>query len=84
MSKTRVHSLSIHKDKLLDEAVGPYAALGGPFYVKKILGKSHYLIEASATIYHEVTPACFEQTMARSTILDTDKIKKNLEAFNAQ
>ena len=52
--------------------------------IKKILGKSHYLIEASATIYHEVTPACFEQTMARSTILDTDKIKKNLEAFNAQ
>ena len=32
MSKTRIHSLSLHKDKFRDEAVGPYAALGGPFY----------------------------------------------------
>ena len=84
MSKTRIHSLSLHKYKFRDEKVGPYAALGGPFYIKKILGKSHYLIKASESFYHEVTPACFEQTINRSTILDTAQIKKNLEEFNAK
>ena len=84
MSKTRIHNLSLHKNKFRDETVGPYAALGGPFYIKKILGKSHYLIKASESFYHEVTPQCFEQTMKRSTILDTAEIKKNLEAFNAK
>ena len=83
MSKTRIHNLSLHKDKFRDETVGPYAALGGPFYIKKILGKSHYLIKASECFYHEVTPQCFEMTIKRSTILDTDKIKKNLEALKA-
>ena len=52
--------------------------------IKKILGKSHYLIKASESFYHEVTPQCFEMTMKRSTILDTAEIKKNLEAFNAK
>ena len=84
MSKTRVHNLSLHKDKFNDTTIGPAAALGGPFYIKKILGKSHYLIKASESFYHEVTPACFEQTVNRSTILDTDQIKKNLEEFNAK
>ena len=84
MSKTRVHNLSIHKKDFADPTKGPYAALGGPFYIKKILGKSHYLIKASESFYHEVTPACFEQTIKRSTILDTDQIKKNLEVFNGQ
>ena len=84
MSKTRIHSLSLHKDKFNDETLGPSAALGGPFYIKKILGKSHYLIKASENFYHEVTPECFECTMKRSTILDTKEIKKNLEAFNGQ
>ena len=72
------------KNKFRDETVGPYAALGGPFYIKKILGKSHYLIKASESFYHEVTPQCFEQTIKRSTVLDTNQIKKNLEAFNAK
>ena len=84
MSKTRQHCLSIYKKDFTDKAKGPYAALGGPFYIKKILGKSHYLIKASESFYHEVTPQCFEQTMKRSTILDTAEIKKNLEAFNAK
>ena len=84
MSKTRVHNLSLHKDKFNDTTIGPAAALGGPFYIKKILGKSHYLIKASESFYHEVTPACFEQTINRSTILDTAQIKKNLEEFNAK
>ena len=84
MSKTRVHNLSLHKDKFNDTTIGPAAALGGPFYIKKILGKSHYLIKASESFYHEVTPACFEQTINRSTILDTAQIKRNLEEFNAK
>ena len=84
MSKTRVHSLSLHKDKFNDKSIGPAAALGGPLYIKKILGKSHYLIKASESFYHEVTPQCFEMTVKRSTILDTAEIKKNLEAFNAK
>ena len=84
MSKTRVHNLSLHKDKFNDTTIGPAAALGGPFYIKKILGKSHYLIKASESFYHEVTPACFEQTVSRSTVLDTVQIKKNLEEFNAK
>ena len=37
MSKTRIHSLSLHKDKFNDATLGPSAALGGPFYIKKIL-----------------------------------------------
>ena len=41
MSKTRIHSLSLHKEKFNDQTLGPSAALGGPFYIKKILGKSH-------------------------------------------
>ena len=84
MSKTRQHCLSIYKKDFTDKAKGPYAALGGPFYVKKILGKTHYLIQASESFYHEVTPQCFEMTVKRSTILDTAEIKKNLEAFNAK
>ena len=84
MSKTRVHSLSLHKDKFRDKDVGPYAALGGPFYIKKILGKSHYLIKASESFYHEITPACFKETIKRSTSLDTKEIKNNLRRFNAQ
>ena len=84
MSKTRVHNLSLHKDKFNDKTIGPAAALGGPLYIKKILGKSHYLIKASESFYHEITPACFEQTLQRSTILDTAEIKKKLEEFNAQ
>ena len=84
MSKTRVHNLSLHKDKFNDTTIGPAAALGGPFYIKKILGKSHYLIKASESFYHEVTPACFEQTVNRSTVLNTVEIKKNLEEFNAK
>ena len=82
MSKTRVHSLSIHKKDFTDKAKGPYAALGGPFYVKKILGKTHYLIQASESFYHEITPACFKATMERSTLIDTAEVKKKLEAFN--
>ena len=84
MSKTRIHNLSLHKDKFRDETVGPYAALGGPFYIKKILGKSHYLIKASESFYHEITPACFKETIKRSTSLDTKEIKNNLRRFNAQ
>ena len=84
MSKTRVHNLSLHKDKFNDTTIGPAAALGGPLYIKKILGKSHYLIKASESFYHEITPACFEQTLKRSTILNTAEIKKKLEEFNAQ
>ena len=84
MSKTRVHNLSLHKNKFRDETVGPYAALGGPFYIKKILGKSHYLIIASESFYHEVTPACFEQSVNRSTVLDTVQIKKNGSSLNSE
>ena len=35
MSKTRQHCLSIYKKDFTDKAKGPYAALGGPFYVRK-------------------------------------------------
>jgi hypothetical protein len=35
MSKTRVHSLSLHKDKFNDKSIGPAAALGGPLYIKE-------------------------------------------------
>ena len=84
MSKTRIHNLSLHKDKFNDTTIGPAAALGGPFYIKKILGKSHYLIKASESFYHEITPACFKATVERSTIIDTATVKKRLEAFNEQ
>ena len=35
MSKTRIHTLSLHKNKFMDVNTGPYAALGGPLYIKK-------------------------------------------------
>ena len=35
------------KNDFFDESKGPYAALGGPLYIKKILGKATYLIQAS-------------------------------------
>ena len=84
MSKERVHTKSLHKKEFFDKTKGPYAALGGPFYVKKILGKTHYLIQASESFYHEITPACFKETIKRSTSLDTKEIKNNLRRFNAQ
>ena len=40
MSKQRNHMQTLHKEVFEDVNVGAYAALGGPFYVKKILGKS--------------------------------------------
>ena len=40
MSKTRVHSLSIHKNDLFDESKGAYAALGGPFVYQKLFRQS--------------------------------------------
>ena len=80
----RQHCLSIYKKDFTDKAKGPYAALGGPFYVKKILGKTHYLIQASESFYHEITPACFKETIKRSTSLNTKEIKNNLRRFNAQ
>ena len=82
MSKTRVHSLSIHKKDFFDESKGAYAALGGPLYIKNYLGKAHYLIQASDSFFHEITPACFEATIERSTLIDTAEVKKKLEAFN--
>ena len=82
MSKTRVHSLSIHKKDFFDKSKGAYAALGGPLYIKNYLGKAHYLIQASDSFFHEITPACFKATMERSTLIDTAEVKKKLEAFN--
>ena len=76
MSKTRVHSLSIHKKDFFDASKGAYAALGGPLYIK------NYLIQASDSFFHEITPACFKATMERSTLIDTAEVKKKLEAFN--
>ena len=64
------------------KAKGAYAALGGPLYIKNYLGKAHYLIQASDSFFHEITPACFEATMKRSTLIDTAEVKKKLEAFN--
>ena len=84
MSKERQHTKSIHKNDFFDESKGPYAALGGPLFVKKILGKAHYLIQASDSFYHEISPACFKATVARSTLIDTEAVKKKLEAFNEQ
>ena len=84
MSKQRKHTVSIHKSVYHDVNTGAYAALGGPFYIKKLLGKAHYLVRASDAFYHEVSPACFEATVARSTLIDTDTVKKKLEAFNEQ
>ena len=82
MSKTRVHSLSIHKKDFFDASKGAYAALGGPLYIKNYLGKAHYLIQASDSFFHEITPACFKATIERSTLIDTAEVKKKLEAFN--
>ena len=84
MSKERQHTKSIHKNDFFDESKGPYAALGGPLYIKKILGKATYLIQASDSFYHEITPACFKATVERSTIIDTATVKKRVEAFNEQ
>ena len=61
----------------MDESKGPYAALGGPLFVKKILGKAHYLIQASDSFYHEISPACFKATVARSTLIDTELLKRD-------
>ena len=84
MSKERVHTKSLHKKEFFDKTKGPYAALGGPLYIKKYLGKATYLIQASDSFYHEISPACFKATIARSTTIDTDAVKKKLEAFNGQ
>tara|TARA_B100000886_G_C20189016_1_gene393459 strand:+ start:137 stop:391 length:255 start_codon:yes stop_codon:yes gene_type:complete len=84
MSKERQHTKSIHKNDFFDKSKGAYAALGGPLYIKKILGKATYLIQASDSFYHEITPACFKATVERSTIIDTATVKKRLEAFNEQ
>ena len=35
----RQHTISMHKNEFMDESKGPYAALGGPLFVKKILEK---------------------------------------------
>ena len=82
MSKQRKHTVSIHKSVYHDVNTGAYAALGGPFYIKKLLGKAHYLIRASDAFYHVVSPACFEATLENSKHLDTNSIKKKLEAFH--
>tara|TARA_R100000231_G_scaffold130465_1_gene102143 strand:+ start:2713 stop:2973 length:261 start_codon:yes stop_codon:yes gene_type:complete len=82
MSKQRKHTVSIHKSVYHDVNTGAYAALGGPFYIKKLLGKAHYLVRASDAFYHEVSPACFEATLENSKHLDTYSIKKRLEAFH--
>ena len=66
MSKQRKHTVSIHKSVYHDVNTGAYAALGGPFYIKKLLGKAHYLVRASDAFYHEVSPACFEATLKNS------------------
>mgnify|MGYP003142094197 CR=1 FL=1 len=78
----RKHTLSIHKKDFFDKSKGAYAALGGPLYIKEYLGEAHYLIQASESFFHEITPACFEATVERSTIIDTDQVKKRLEAFH--
>ena len=44
MSKQRKHTVSIHKSVYHDVNTGAYAALGGPFYIKKLLGKAHQLV----------------------------------------
>ena len=55
MSKTKVLVYQYTKD-FFDESKGAYAALGGPLYIKNYLGKAHYLIQASDSFFHEVTP----------------------------
>ena len=84
MSKQRNHMQTLHKEVFEDAAVGAYAALGGPFYVKKILGKSKYFIQSEASLYNQIPAECFEATISRSTQFDTALIKRNLEVFNEQ
>ena len=54
-----------------DVNTGAYAALGGPLFIKKLLGKAHYLVRASDAFYHEISPACFEATLANLKTSDT-------------
>ena len=84
MSKQRKHMHSLQKKVFEDETVGAYAALGGPFFVKKMLGEAAFYVQASATVYQQIPTDCFEQTISRSRTLDTASIKKRLELFNEQ
>ena len=83
-AKQRNHMLSLHAKDFQDTATGACAALGGPFHVKRVLGKSKYFIQSEASLYQQIPEECFKATVERSTRFDTATIKKNLEEFNEQ
>lgn len=77
--RQRTHALM--KEQLVNEATGPVKKLGGSWFAKKIDGDVKIYLQTDNDKFDEITKACFELTMQRSSAFPTTEIKQNLKQF---
>ena len=81
--RKRKHMFSVEEKKFEEKDTGDFMDLGSNLHIKLFLGTAKYFRKMDK-FYHEIPVACFEATIKNSRTLDTDKIKINLEVFNAR
>jgi len=78
MKRTRIHRHSINQTEL---QASPHCSLGGNWFVKKNQDQNKFYLQMSSTLYQEMSPDCFQQTLERSRNLPVEQMKQQLKNF---
>ena len=76
--RTRVHRHSITQQQLQSK---PHCSLGGNWFVRKNKNENEFYLQMSSSVYQNMSPDCFKQTLERSSHLPVEQIKQQLEQF---